>query len=72
MLAALVRHPGRVLTQPQLLREIWGPDHAQDAHYLRVLTAKLRQKLGEDATHPRYIETEPGVGLRFRPQAAAP
>lgn len=70
LLAALVRHPGRVLTQPQLLREIWGPDHAGDTHYLRVLAAKLRQKLGEDAARPRYLETEPGVGLRFRAQAA--
>ena len=59
-----------LLTQPQLLREIWGPDHAGDTHYLRVLAAKLRQKLGEDAARPRYLETEPGVGLRFRAQAA--
>lgn len=65
LLALLVRHAGRVVTQPQLLREIWGPTHQQDAHYLRVLLAKLRQKLGDDAAHPRWLATEPGVGLRF-------
>lgn len=65
LLALLVQHPGRVLTQPQLLRELWGPTHQQDTHYLRILVAKLRQKLGDDASHPRYIATEPGVGLRF-------
>ena len=65
LLALLVQHAGRVLTQPQLLRELWGPTHQQDTHYLRILVAKLRQKLGDDASHPRYIATEPGVGLRF-------
>jgi two-component system KDP operon response regulator KdpE len=65
LLALLVRHAGRVVTQPQLLKEIWGPTHQQDAHYLRVLVAKLRQKLGDDAAHPRWLATEPGVGLRF-------
>jgi len=65
LLATLVRHAGRVVTQPQLLREIWGPTHQQDTHYLRILVAKLRQKLGDDAARPRWIATEPGVGLRF-------
>ena len=65
LLALLVRHAGRVLTQPQLLREVWGPTHQQDTHYLRILVAKLRQKLGDDAAAPRWIWTEPGVGLRF-------
>ena len=65
LLAALIRHPDRVLTQPQLLRELWGPTHQQDTHYLRILVAKLRVKLGDDAAAPRYIATEPGVGLRF-------
>ncbi|MCC6194914.1 MAG: winged helix-turn-helix domain-containing protein, partial [Burkholderiales bacterium] len=51
--------------QSQLLREMWGPTHAQDAHYLRILVSKLRQKLGDDASAPQYIVTEPGVGLRF-------
>jgi two-component system KDP operon response regulator KdpE len=65
LLALLVAHAGRVLTQPQLLREVWGPTHQQDTHYLRILVAKLRQKLGDDAAAPRWIATEPGVGLRF-------
>ena len=65
LLAVLVRHAGRVVTQPQLLREIWGASHQQDTHYLRILVAKLRQKLGDDAAAPRWIATEPGVGLRF-------
>lgn len=65
LLALLLQHPGRVVTQPQLLRELWGPDHQDDTHYLRILVGKLRQKLGDDATAPRYLFTEPGVGLRF-------
>ncbi|MBD9468980.1 response regulator [Pseudoxanthomonas sp. PXM01] len=65
LLALLLQHPGRVVTQPQLLRELWGPNHQDDTHYLRILVGKLRQKLHDDATAPRYIATEPGVGLRF-------
>ena len=65
LLALLVRHAGRVVTQPQLLRELWGPSHEQDTHYLRILVGKLRQKLHDEAAAPRYIVTEPGVGLRF-------
>jgi two-component system KDP operon response regulator KdpE len=65
LLALLLRHRGRVLTQSQLLRELWGPSHAEDTHYLRILVAKLRAKLGDNAAEPRYIVTEPGVGLRF-------
>lgn len=66
LLALLVSHAGRVVTQPQLLREIWGPTHERDTHYLRILVGKLRQKLGDDALQPRWILTEPGVGLRLR------
>lgn len=65
LLELLLRNAGRVITQPQLLRELWGPHHQHDTHYLRVLVGKLRTKLGDDAAHPRYIATEPGVGLRF-------
>ena len=68
LLALLLRHAGRVVTQPQLLREVWGPTHQHDTHYLRILVGKLRQKLGDDAAAPRYIATEPGVGLRFLPE----
>jgi two-component system KDP operon response regulator KdpE len=65
LLALLLRHTGRVVTQPQLLKEIWGPTHQHDTHYLRILVGKLRLKLGDDASSPKYIATEPGVGLRF-------
>jgi len=65
LLALLLAHAGRVVTQPQLLRELWGPSHQEDTHYLRILVGKLRQKLGDDASAPRWIATEPGVGLRF-------
>lgn len=66
LLLLLLRHRGKVLTQPQLLRELWGPDHDEDSHYLRILVGKLRRKLGDDPLSPRYLETEPGVGLRWR------
>lgn len=66
LLAMLARNTGRVVTQPQLLRELWGPTHEEDTHYLRILVAKLRQKLGDDAAAPRWIVTEPGVGLKLR------
>lgn len=65
LLELLVRHAGRVVTQPQILRELWGPTHQEDTHYLRVLVGKLRHKLGDDAARPRYIATEAGVGLKF-------
>lgn len=65
LLSLLVRQAGRLVTQTQILREMWGPTHEEDAHYLRVLVAKLRHKLGDSASAPRYILTEPGVGLRF-------
>ncbi len=65
LLAVLARQPGRLITQTQLLREVWGPTHDEDAHYLRILVGKLRHKLGDEASAPRYIITEPGVGLRF-------
>lgn len=65
LLALLLRHSGRVVTQPQMLRELWGESHQDDTHYLRVLVGKLRQKIGDNAAAPRWIATEPGVGLRF-------
>lgn len=65
LLHALISHPGRIVTQQQLLREIWGAHHAQDTHYLRIFIGRLRSKLQDDPTAPRYIETETGVGYRF-------
>jgi two-component system KDP operon response regulator KdpE len=65
LLALLCKHAGRVVTQPQILREVWGTTHLDDTHYVRILVGKLRQKLGDSPLSPRYIATEPGVGLRF-------
>ncbi|WNW10746.1 response regulator [Pseudomonas sp. DTU_2021_1001937_2_SI_NGA_ILE_001] len=65
VLAELARHPGRVITQQHLLREVWGPTHIQDTHYLRIVIGHLRQKLADDPTAPRYIITEAGVGYRL-------
>ncbi|QNK00102.1 response regulator [Dyella telluris] len=65
VLALLLRHVGRVVTQQQLLRDIWGATHTQDSHYLRIVVGKLRQKLGDDPAAPRWLKTEPGVGYRF-------
>ena len=65
VLAMLARHLGRVVTQQHLLKDIWGPSHAEDSHYLRVVVGHLRQKLGDDPAAPRYIVTEAGVGYRL-------
>ncbi|MDV2468096.1 response regulator [Acinetobacter chinensis] len=70
LLNMLAMHQGQLLTQPQILKDLWGPTHQEDTHYLRILVAKLRSKLGDDAVHPRYIVTEPGVGLRFTGKSA--
>lgn len=65
LLALLVRHAGRILTSRQILKEIWGPAHQEDPQYLRVFIGRLRQKLGDDPSEPRFILNEPGVGYRF-------
>lgn len=65
LLAALSEHPGRVITQGQLLRRLWGPSHAGDAHYLRIVIGKLRHKLVAAGGEAAWIETEPGVGYRL-------
>jgi len=70
VLAMLLRHLDRVVTQHQLLREVWGPSHVQDTHYLRIVVGHLRQKLGDDPAAPRWLKTEPGVGYRFLGTAA--
>lgn len=67
VLALLVRHAGRMVTQQQLLHEIWGGTHLDDAHYLRVVLGKLRHKLGDDPNTPRWLKTETGIGYRFLP-----
>jgi two-component system KDP operon response regulator KdpE len=65
LLALLIANAGRVLTHRQLLREVWGPSHAEDTHYLRVYMTGLRRKLEENPTQPRHIRTESGVGYRL-------
>ena len=65
LLTTLVRHAGRVLSQRQLLKEVWGPAHTDQAHYLRVYMGTLRRKLEQDPARPRYLLTEPGVGYRL-------
>jgi two-component system KDP operon response regulator KdpE len=65
LLWMLASHRGRLVTQAMILRAIWGPAHAEDSQYLRVYIRQLRQKLGDDASHPRFIATEPGIGYRF-------
>ena len=62
LLAALVRHAGKVVTHAQLLRDVWGPTHTDQAHYVRVYLAHLRHKLETEPARPRYLLTEPGVG----------
>jgi two-component system KDP operon response regulator KdpE len=63
----LVRNPGKLVSQRQLLHEVWGPRYEQEANYLRVYMAQIRRKLEPDPTHPRYFFTEPGMGYRFEP-----
>ncbi|MBP7968109.1 MAG: two-component system response regulator KdpE [Brachymonas sp.] len=65
LLMYLAGNAGRVLTQRQLLQEVWGPNHTGQAHYLRVYMANLRRKLEADPARPRYLLTESGVGYRL-------
>jgi len=67
LLTVLLAHPGKVLTQRNLLREIWGPSYVESSHYLRVYVGHLRQKLEDDPTQPKHFLTETGVGYRFQP-----
>jgi two-component system KDP operon response regulator KdpE len=67
LLATLVGQPGKVLTQRNLLRDVWGPSYIESSHYLRVYVGRLRQKLEVDPTQPKYFLTETGVGYRFQP-----
>ena len=65
LLQALIRHAGKVVTQRQLLSEVWGPHHSEQAQYLRVYMAQLRRKLEAQPAQPRHLLTEPGVGYRL-------
>ena len=65
LLSYLLANSGKVLTHRQLLRDIWGPSHAEDSHYVRVYMGHLRRKIEDDPSQPRHIVTESGVGYRF-------
>lgn len=65
LLATLIRHSGKVLTHRQLLREVWGPSHIEQHHYLRIYMGNLRQKLERDPAQPAFLLTETGVGYRL-------
>ena len=65
LLQVLIQHAGKVLTQRQLLNEVWGPQHTEQAQYLRVYIAQLRRKLEPNPARPKHLQTEPGVGYRL-------
>jgi two-component system KDP operon response regulator KdpE len=65
LLQVLIKHAGKVLTQRQLLSEVWGPNHTEQAQYLRVYVAQLRRKLESNPARPKHLQTEPGVGYRL-------
>ncbi len=66
LFTTLIRHAGKVVTHRQLLKEVWGGVAGAQPLYLRVYMAQLRHKLEEDASRPRYLQTEPGIGYRLR------
>ena len=69
LLTFLIANAGKVLTHRQILREVWGPAHSEDGHYVRVYMGHLRQKLEDDPAQPKHILTEPAVGYRLVPSA---
>ncbi len=67
LLAYLITHPDGVLTHRQLLKNVWGPSHVDDSHYVRVFMGMLRKKIEDDPSQPKHLITETGVGYRFVP-----
>jgi two-component system KDP operon response regulator KdpE len=67
VLETLLRSPGRLIGQRELLQRVWGPGHERDTDSLRTYLARLRRKLEPDPSRPRYLLTEPGMGYRFQP-----
>ena len=65
----LVRNAGKLVTQRQLLQEVWGPQYGTETNYLRVHMAHIRRKLEPEPSRPRYFITEPGMGYRFESEA---
>src|SRR5204862_7573373 len=71
VLEVLVRNQGKLVSQRQLLKEVWGPQYETETEYLRVYMAALRRKLEPVPSQPRYFITEPGMGYRFVPSSSA-
>jgi two-component system, OmpR family, KDP operon response regulator KdpE len=71
LLQVLARHAGNVVTHHQLLKEVWGPSHAHDGHYLRIFIRKIRGKIEADPSRPRLLRTELGVGYRLTSDGSA-
>ena len=71
VLEVLVRHPSKLITQRQLLKEVWGPRYETETNYLRLYLAQLRRKLEPEPGQPRYLLTEPGLGYRFNPDGSS-
>ncbi|KUL39138.1 response regulator [Actinoplanes awajinensis] len=67
LLEHLIRHPGKLITQRELLHDVWGPQYQTETNYLRQYMARLRRKLEYDPARPRHLLTEPGMGYRFQP-----
>lgn len=65
ILRVLAQHPGKLMTHRAILRDVWGPAYGDESNYLHVYVSQLRRKLEPDATHPRYLLTEPGAGYRL-------
>jgi two-component system, OmpR family, KDP operon response regulator KdpE len=70
LLEILARNPGKLVTQRQLLHDVWGPQYQRETHYLRQYMARLRRKLEPDPARPRHLLTEPGMGYRLQPDPA--
>jgi two-component system KDP operon response regulator KdpE len=67
LLEILLRNPGKLVSQRQLLHDVWGPQYQSETNYLRQYMAQLRRKLEADPSRPRHLLTEPGMGYRFQP-----
>lgn len=67
LLTLLLSNPSKIMSQRRLMQEVWGPNHTESAHYLRIYMSHLRQKLEADPTQPAHLLTEIGVGYRFEP-----
>jgi two-component system KDP operon response regulator KdpE len=72
LLEILLRHPGQLVTAGRMLTAVWGPGYERSTNYLRFHMAKLRRKLEDDPSRPRYLLTEPGMGYRYEPEGTSP